>query len=67
MSYGPELKDSYRQLASHVDKVLRGAKAGDLPFEQPATFGLVVNLKTARVLGLWIPPSVLARAAETIE
>jgi putative ABC transport system substrate-binding protein len=67
MSYGPELKNSYRQLATHVDKVLKGAKPGDLPFEQPTKFGLVINLKTAKRLGLRIPPSVLVRADQIIQ
>jgi putative ABC transport system substrate-binding protein len=67
MSYGPELKASYRQLAGHVDKILKGAKPGDLPFEQPTSFVLVIDLRTARSLGLRIPQSVLARADQIIQ
>ena len=64
LSLGPNLVDSYRRAASHVDKILRGTKPGDLPMEQPTKFDLVVNLKTAKGLGLTIPPAVLARADE---
>jgi putative tryptophan/tyrosine transport system substrate-binding protein len=67
LSLGVNLVDSYRRAASHVDKILRGTQPGDLPMEQPTKFDLFVNLKTAKVLGLTIPPSVLARADEVIQ
>ena len=67
MSYGPSLSDLVRRTATYVDKLLKGARAGDLPVEQPAKFELVVNLKTAKAFGLTIPPSVLGRADERIE
>lgn len=66
-SYGPRLGDSYRRLAYYVDRVLNGAKPADLPIEQPTTFEMVVNLKTAAALGLTIPPAVLLRADTVIQ
>jgi putative ABC transport system substrate-binding protein len=67
MSYGPNFPDLYRRAADNVDKILRGTKPGDIPVEQPTRFDLVLNLTTAKVLGLTIPPSLLARADEVIE
>jgi putative ABC transport system substrate-binding protein len=67
MSYGPDFPDLYRRAAYFVDRILRGAKPSDLPIEQPRKFDFAVNLKTAKQIGLTIPPNVLARADRVIK
>jgi putative tryptophan/tyrosine transport system substrate-binding protein len=67
MSYGADLTDSYRRVAYFVDRIFKGAKPADLPVEQPTKFELVINLKTAKQIGLTIPPEVVARASRLIK
>ena len=67
MSYGPHFPDLFRRAADYVDRILRGAKPAEIPIEQPTKFELIINLKTAKTLGLTIPESFLLRADEVIE
>jgi putative ABC transport system substrate-binding protein len=67
LSYGPDPVDGFRRAATYVDRILRGEKPGDLPVQFPTKFEMVLNLKTAKALGLAVPPSIMLRATEVIE
>jgi len=67
ISYGPDIAELYRNGAAYVDRILRGAEPGELPVQLPTKYQLVINLKTAKVLGITVPPTLLARADEVIE
>jgi putative ABC transport system substrate-binding protein len=67
LSYGPDQVDTWRRAASYVDRILRGEKPGDLPVQLPVKYEMVVNRKTAKALGLAVPPSIMLRADEVIE
>jgi putative ABC transport system substrate-binding protein len=67
LSYGPDLVDTHRRAATYVDRILRGAKPAELPVQLPTKFEMAVNLKTAKALGLAVPPSIRLRATEVIE